>query len=250
MNNENEIVPTEERPPALPASPAVPVLAATQEARPEPAPPPPGQMVAVLLKSPETVAGMIAGDRSLGPSSLVFLVWGLLAHAVFGFALGFFGGWQVAVMDAVKAPLVAVCALLLCFPSLYVFACVAGLPLTLSQAFSLGCAILAMFGLLLVGLAPVTWLFAVSTASIPFMVILTLLVWIVAAVFAARLLEKLRAAPFFEQTGGIKVWFFVLILVTFQMTTAMRPFLTPPQAGWWTAEKKFFLTHFKDAMKD
>jgi len=202
-------------------------------------------VVTALLKAPDRVADAIAASSKslLGPACALLAV-AVVSHAVFGLAIGLFAGWSVAIMDLVKAPLVAVCSLLLCFPSLYVFACVAGSPLSISQTLALGCSCLAMVGLLLIGLAPVAWLFAVSTESLPFIVVLALLIWLVAVCFASRYVGKLRANPLFQKQGGIKMWFLILIVVTLQMATCMRPMLAKPEKGWWTGEKKFFLSHF------
>ena len=217
-----------------------------------PMPPEPGNrepdvegVVAALLKAPSKLADTIAKqEKGLLGSALSLLVVAVICHAVFGVAIGLFAGWPVAAMDAVKVPLVAIGSLLICFPSLYVFACVAGSPLTILQAFALGCSCLAMVGLLLVGLAPVAWLFAVSTQSVPFVVILALAIWLVAIMFAARYVSKLQANALFQRQGGIKMWFLILIVVTLQMTTSMRPMLGEAKEGWWTAEKESFLAHF------
>ena len=220
--------------------------------RSAPQPPPSGgattgteNIVTALLKAPAKVADIIAlQQKSLLAATSALLTVAVACHAVFGIAIGLFAGWPVAIMDVIKVPLVALCSLLLCFPSLYVFACVAGSPLSISQTFALGCSCLAMIGLLLVGLAPVAWLFAVSTENLPFIVILTLLIWLVAVSFAARYVGKLRSNPLFQRQGGIKMWFLILIVVTLQMTTCMRPMLGKPGSGWWTGGKQFFLSHF------
>ncbi|MFC1451841.1 hypothetical protein ACFLSJ_00685 [Verrucomicrobiota bacterium] len=202
-------------------------------------------IVTALLKTPNRVADTIAAQqKGLLRAAFALLAVAVACHAVFGAAIGLFAGWPVAAMDAVKAPLVALCSLFICFPSLYVFACVAGAPLSLSQTFALGCSCLAMVGLLLVGLAPVAWLFAVSTGSLPFIVMLAILIWLVAVAFAARYVGKLKATPLFHRQAGIKMWFLILIVVTLQMTTCMRPMLGKPAKSWWTGEKKFFLSHF------
>jgi hypothetical protein len=142
--------------------------------------------------------------------------------------------------------------LLLCLPSLYVFSSVGGAPLTLSQTIMLGAACLAMIGLLLIGLAPVAWLFAVSTESLPFVVVLTFLLWFIAVCFAIRCIRRSRTNPVFQRIGGIGIWFIIFIIVSLQMTTCMRPLLVKPDAdkGWWTAEKKFFLGHFGSCFDD
>jgi hypothetical protein len=201
-------------------------------------------IVTALLKSPETVAEAIATGRNAIRAGLTLLGAAIVFHAIFGLAMGLFGGWPVALMDAVKAPLTAVGALALCYPALYVFACVGGAPLTFQRAFVLGAACLAMMGLILVGLAPVAWLFSVSTASVPFVTFLVTCLWIVAVSFAARFITRLKEHALFKKAGGIKIWLFILILVTLQMTTCLRPMLAAPKDGWWTGGKLFFLSHF------
>lgn len=204
-----------------------------------------GNIVASLLKTPESVAKTIANSRSPLAAGVTLLVAAAVFHAVFGLAMGLFGGWSVAIMDMAKVPLVAVCSLLLCYPSLYVFACVGGTPLSLSQTFLLGASCLAMLGLLLVGLALVAWLFSVSTESLPFVTMLSLFIWLIAVSFTVRYIGKLQVHALFKKAGGIKFWFLVLVIVTLQMVTCMRPILTAPEAdGWWTGKKMFFLQHF------
>lgn len=209
-------------------------------------------IAATLLKNPLRISDDIASQKNLLRSSVLLLLVALACHVVFGLAVGLFGGWNVAAMDMVKMPLVALCSLLLCFPSLYVFTCVAGSPLSLAQTFVLGCSCFAMVGLILVGLAPVAWLFAVSTKSLSFVTLLAFLIWLVAIGFAGRFVDKLGAHPLLERQAGIKLWFLILILVTLQMTTCMRPMLSrpAPETGWWTAEKQFFLSHFGSTFED
>jgi hypothetical protein len=180
---------------------------------------------------------------------LTLLCAAIAFHAVFGIAAGLFGGWQVAIMDAVKAPLVAVCSLLLCFPSLYVFSSVGGAALSLSQAFLLGTSSLAMLGILLIGLAPVAWLFAVSTESLSFMTVLVLCVWFVSVAFALKYIARLQARALFARATGIKLWFLVFVIVSLQMATSMRPLLVAPKESWWVGEKKFFLAHLTDTLE-
>ena len=224
---------------------------ATAQPPPPPANTPPAGLVAALLKDPVHIAESIANRDRLIAAATLWLAVGLVCDAVFGIAVGLFAGWPVAAMDAVKMPLVGFCSLLLCFPSLYVFSCVAGMPLTLPQTFALGSACFAMMGLILVGLAPVAWLFSVSTSSLAFVALLTFLLWLVAIGFAGRFVDKLRAAPPFLRQAGLKLWFAILLLVTLQMATCMRPMLAKPGArGWFTSEKQFFLAHFGHAMNN
>jgi hypothetical protein len=205
-----------------------------------------GNLLAALLKAPAAVAGAMAEEQGAGTAGFLFLVWALLFHAIFGFAVGLFGGWRVGSVAAVKAPLIALASWLLCFPSLYVFSSVGGPGLSIPQTFMLGSSCLAMVGLLLIALAPVAWLFAVSTESLPFVVMLVLFIWLISVIFAARYVRKLKTHAAFHRTGGVAFWFLVFMLVSLQMVTCMRPVLTTPapERGWWTTDKKFFLAHF------
>ena len=230
-----------------------------ETAKPDSLPPPipnqsavvdPDNIVTTLLKAPALMSEEIAGEKNLIRSAFVLLATAIVCHAIFGFALGLFGGLNVAIMDILKIPLIAVCSLLLCFPSLYVFSCVAGAPLSLSQTFMLGCSCLAMVGLLLVGLAPVAWLFAVSTESITFVAILALTILFVALVFAGRYIGKLQHHVLFKQQAGIKIWVVIITVVALQMATCMRPIITAPEKSWWTNQKAFFLSHFGNMIED
>ncbi|MEI6168891.1 MAG: hypothetical protein WCS52_17050 [bacterium] len=206
--------------------------------------PKPDNIVTALLKSPETVVEGIANGQNPLRNGLTLLVAAVVFHATFGLAMGLFGGWSVAFMDAVKVPLTALFALALCYPALYVFACVGGAPLTFSRAFVLGAACLAMLGLILVGLAPVAWLFSVSTESVSFVTMLVVCIWGVAVSFAVGFIAKLQDHALFRKAAGVKTWFFILALVTLQMATCLRPMLAKPKDGWWTGGKLFFLSHF------
>jgi len=203
-----------------------------------------GSVIARLLKSPGSLAAQIAVGRGLWTCGLRLLLWGLFCHALYGVAMALFGGVGAAAMTLVKAPCIALSSILLCMPSLYVFSAVGGEPLTLAQAFAVGAAIVAMIGLLLLGLAPVAWLFAVSTNSSAFTVLFSLLAWIVAVGFACRFVNQFRAVPAFKRTAGLKWWLLVYVLVSLQMVTTQRPLLERPEQGWYRAEKQFFLAHF------
>ncbi|MBN4071911.1 hypothetical protein JYT83_00680 [bacterium AH-315-F18] len=201
-------------------------------------------IVANLLKSPEAVARTVADDGPALKDTLLLLVAGVICHAVFGLAIGLFGGWSVGLMSAVKAPLIGLCSLALCMPSLYVFSAVGGAPLTVKQTFILGASCFAMTGLLLIALAPVAWLFSVSTQSVSFIVLLCSVLWLISAMFTLRHISNLKKHPSFQRIIGMKWWFSVLVLVTLQMVTFMQPLLTPADRGWFSFKKEFFVEHF------
>lgn len=206
-------------------------------------------VLARMLKAPETLTYRIRADDGLVVLAVQLLVWGLIFHAVYGFALALFDSFGAASITAVKAALIALCSAALCLPSLYVFSCVAGLPITVRQAIALTASVPAMTGLLLIGLTPVSWLFSVSTNSLPFVVTANLLAWWLAVTFSCRFFALLSSGGNGGKPVGLNWWLAVYIVVSLQMTTTMRPLLRVPESGWREKEKKFFLAHFTENFK-
>ncbi len=209
---------------------------------------PESTILAGLLKSPAWVFREIEADRDWWRRGSLLILAALLMHAAFGAGTGCFsGGWTV-VMAMVKAPLIALCSLSLCLPSLYIFCCIGGMRLSLSQVWAMGSVALAVTGLILLGFVPIAWLFAISTSSLGFMTLFTLTIWATAVGFAIRFLRGSRQLPIFSRNAGLRWWLAVYILVSLQMGTAMRPLLADPAGGWWAAGRKNFAVHFMDAV--
>lgn len=210
-----------------------------------------GNVLAALLKAPEQFARRLREDRTALRDGAVLLAAGLAFHAVFGFACGLFGGLSVAVMAACKGVLIALFSLLLCLPSLYVFCCLGGGAISMRQAFALGGAASAMTGLILVALAPVAWLFAVSTSSLLFVTMLNVFLWGAAILFVPGVFRHFTRTGADGQIGPAGAWLLVYLLVTLQMATTLRPLLVEPDDGkWFVSEKRFFLAQFGLILED
>ena len=123
------------------------------------------------------------------------------------------------------------------------------LNISLIQTVTLGCSALAMTGLLLLGMTPVSWLFSVSTNSLRFVVIMNVVAWAVSIGFVFRFFRTLQFAPDGKKTAGIKWWLCVYVVVSLQMATVMRPLLGRPPVDA-PRPKTFFLAHFTHCMKE
>lgn len=205
-------------------------------------------VLARMLKAPQSLTQRIRDDDRLVLLAVQLLIWGLIFHAFYGFALALFDSFGTASVASVKAALIVLCSVTLCLPSLYVFSCVAGLPITVTQAVALAASVPAMTGLILLGLAPVSWLFSVSTDSLWFVVVANLLAWWLAVTFSCRFFALLNMGGALGKPVGLNWWLVIYIVVSLQMTTTMRPLLRMPEAGWRASEKKFFITHFRDSV--
>ena len=241
--------------PTAPTTPA-PVPAAPAEPAPAPAAAP--GTLSELLKAPDRYALGIVGGGDLVPRIAAALAAAAAGAALFFFASGFFADWQTALLDAAKGAGIALFAFALCLPSLYVFSCVSGATLRAGQIVAAGAACLATAGLLLAALAPVLWLFAVSSSSPGFVTALAVLLAAPAAWFAVRPALGLMRAGGVRSTAGLRLWLAVLAVVALQTVTLLRPMLAPSAPSGKDAEgapaarktahsapeKMFFLEHF------
>ena len=68
------------------------------------------------------------------------------------------------------------------------------------------------------------------------------------AFFALRPARALASVGAVKSLAGLRVWFVVLVVVSLQMVTLLRPMLAAkkPDAG--PAAKCFFLSHFADVV--
>ena len=167
--------------------------------------------------------------------------------AVYGVIVGSFSGgvqWWAASLKITAGLMVSGA---ICLPSLYIFACLGGSPARLpAVAGALG-GLLALTTLLLIGFAPVAWIFSESTASVVMMGWLHLMFWLVAVGFGVRFLSAAFRHFGLRSEAGLKAWIIIFLLVTLQMTTALRPLVGPGTAApLLPTEKKFFLAHWLD----
>ena len=200
------------------------------------------RVVDALLKRPGQIAHAIMHGDIARVSFALFAVIAFCMTAYGALMATFSGGQQLWVVP-LKVWLGYLFSALLCLPSLYIFVCLSGGRLSLAQIAALLLQSLALSALLLVGFAPVMWIFSQSTSAAGFMGFLHLLFWLVGISFALRLLG--RAIGFINQgnLSILRVWGGIFILVVFQMCTFLRP-LVGEFNGYQLEGKKFFCTHW------
>jgi len=140
-------------------------------------------------------------------------------------------------------------AAVICLPSLYIFACLSGSRAKLAEMAGLLAGLLLLMTLLLIGFAPVAWLFSESTQSIGWMGFLHLVFWGIATIFGMRFLGTGFAGTQARSQAGLCVWAVIFILVCLQLTTALRPIIgTSDTVFPGREEKKFFIKHWFDEL--
>ncbi len=201
-----------------------------------------GAILDTLLKRPVVLIHALCDPR---PSRhwLLLALAAVPAFALYGLLIGSFSGGTQLLAASVKVSAGALLSALICFPSLYIFACLTGAEVSLRGMAGVLFAALALTGVLLLGFAPVAWVFSQSTESVAFIGTLHLLFWLIATWFGLRLLGHLTKVLGVSERVHLKVWTVIFLLVCLQMTTALRPIIGTSE-HWLPTEKQFFVAHW------
>lgn len=194
-----------------------------------------------LLKHP----GSLLHECGRGGGQVIALLLAVtaLSLAVFGFLLGTFSGGVQLWAAPLKVGLGTIAAMLICLPSLYIFSALGGLEARLAQIAGVLLTMVALIGLLLLGFAPVLWVFSASTEAVGFMGALALVFWLIALWFGGRLLLSMSGLLRMRSRGYLMLWLGIFLVVTLQMSTSLRPLLGTAETLLPT-EKRFFIEHW------
>lgn len=166
----------------------------------------------------------------------------IMCSLIYGLVVGTFSMGAQLWAAPVKIALGFVISAVICLPSLYIFSCLSGTQARLIEVIGMIAGLLALMTVLLVGFAPVAWVFSQSTESLAAMGALHLTFWCIATYFGIRFLSEgfghLSGKP-----AGLRVWITIFLLVMVQMSTALRPIVGKSDA-FLPTEKKFFLKHW------
>ncbi len=205
------------------------------------------QLIDALLKSHEQMYQLF--NTGSGISNMIKLLFiALFGFSLYGVLMGAFSmGIQWVVVPA-KIFLITLLSALLCFPSLYILSALSGATLSVKQAGALLLTSLGLVALLLLGFAPVAFVFTVSIASLPFMGLVHLLIWGISFFFGFHFFKKGVQFLGGKDVMMIKVWMMIFLLTFAQMSTVFRPILGEGRPIFVT-EKHFFLDHWRQTLE-
>ena len=206
-------------------------------------------LLSKLLRKPLSIFHELETKDVLWKIPITLILISVVSLTVFGLVVGTFS-WGNQIW---AAPLKIVSGLmfsaLICLPSLYIFTCIGGLEARFSTVVGMLCSIVALSGLLLVGFAPVVWLFSVSSTSSVFIGFMLLALWMICVGFGFNLVFCAGKAMGMTNTGHLLVWCFIFLLVTVQMTTTLRPIVGKSESLFNFEEKKFFLQYWSEELQ-
>jgi len=206
----------------------------------------PVAIIEALLKCPGRIIHELQG-RWPAALAIWLLLLALLGMATYGVVVGSFSGGSQMWIAPTKIVAGTLLSILICLPSLYIFACLGGIEAHLRTITSVLFAAVGLSALLLIGFAPVAWIFSQSTESIAFISALHIGLWGIGMIFGLRLIRRMGRLLSASPRGHIKLWGFVFVAVCLQMMTALRPIVGTSE-HFLPTEKKFFLTHWCDTV--
>ena len=245
--NETPDNPAWPQPPPVPQQPpraSIPMQRKPHDMTPMEGGPGVGNSIASLLKSPGSILyELINGERPgrIGFSLALVTILGLV---VFGGITGTFslGAWWAPLVKITGGVLFAA---LICLPSLYIFAALSGMALQMRAITGILFSTTGLTALLLAGFTPLVWVLGGSTSSLSFIGGLLIVVWLVSLLFGMNLLMKCARALGMTDSLHLWIWSFMFVLVTLQVSCAVRPILGEADT-FLPQEKKFFLQHWAD----
>jgi len=206
----------------------------------------PIQAVEAILRQPRRVMYQLR-QPGAGPLMMYLMLVAIFCAAVYGVVVGTFSMHDQLWIAPVKIAGGLLCATLICLPSLYIFACLSGSQARLAEIYGLVMGMLMLTTILLIGFAPVAWLFSQSTESVNWMGTLHLIFWFIAALFGLRFLNNAFSHSQAKSNAGFNTWVVIFMLVVVQMTTALRP-IVGTSDKFFPAEKKFFLSYWAECL--
>lgn len=196
-----------------------------------------------LLKRPGCILYELKMGRFAPVCGALFLI-SLISLAVYGFVAGSLSGGDQLWLAPIKIIVGTALCVLICLPSLYIFLCLSGVDAHVREVAGELLASVCLTALLLIGFAPVAWVFSQSTDSVPLMGFLHILFWTVALWFGLRLVG--RSSPG-AGSSGLSVWIIIYVVVSLQMMTSLRPIIGQAPTILPT-QKEFFLQHIFNSL--
>ena len=174
-----------------------------------------------ILRQPRRVLYQLRQPGS-GRLIVTMVFVAAVCSLVYGAVVGTFSGGTQLWAAPVKGVAGLLLSGLICFPSLYIFACLSGSQARLVEVVGLVAGLAMLMTILLIGFAPVAWVFSQSTESVVAMGAPHLAFLLVSTYFGLRFLNAGFSAHEDRSGGGIKVWMVIFLLLS-QSCRGRRP---------------------------
>jgi len=196
-----------------------------------------------LLKKPRELSSRFFKEEKTLNINIKLSIIATLSLLIFGLTVGSFSMHEQLITAPLKITIGTFISAFICFPSLYIFICLTGTRASLRHILTSFLAMLALMGIILIGVAPIIWVFSQSSNSIGFIGFLSYTAWFSALLFGSKILHNLLREVQSKNRFPIRIWTLIFILVNLQMSTTLRPIIGR-SSDLLASEKKSFLIHW------
>ena len=191
-----------------------------------------------FLRDPEAFFEEVRKGKEVRSKAVALAVTAIVCLTAYGFTVGLAKSPLQALSSAVKMPALFLLALAFCLPSLYFFSLtLLRTPLSMIQVQTVVLAGVSVTAFLLLGLAPVSLFFVLTSSNYPFFQLMAVTFVGVSAVIGVVFLWRGMALVEQDVRGTqrrfgqrlLMMWFLLYAFVGTQMTWRISPFIGRPE---------------------
>lgn len=202
----------------------------------------PIKVVEILLKTPEVWFEQISCNKANSSMLMLFFI-SMFCYLSYSLIVGSYSGNEQWLAAPVKIISGTILSILLCYPSLYIFSCLAGADISPGKAIALLTSGMTLSAILLIGFAPVAFIFTFAIRSTFFMGLVHFLAWGISIYFGIRHISNGLKEMSSTNSKLIRVWGAIMVITMLQMTVTLRPILGEDDQ-FLNNEKRFFVEHW------
>ncbi len=197
-----------------------------------------------FLRNPEAFFQSIQEDKEVQDKTLTLLLVSIFSFMIYGFMVGLAKSPLQAISSAIKIPILFLSTMAFCLPALYFFSlALLGTPLKMIQVLAVVLSGISVTAFLLLGLAPVTLFFVLTSTDYAFFQLLAVGFVGLSSVIGVYFLWRGMTSVETTKDDNLKnlgnrilmLWMVLYAFVGTQMTWRLSPFIGKP-------EDPFYLT--------
>lgn len=190
-----------------------------------------------FLRNPNAFFQNIQNDKDIKSRAFTLFLVSILSFMVYGFVVGLAKSPLQAVSSAVKVPILFLSTMAFCLPALYFFSlALLGTPLKMLQVLTVVLAGISVTAFLLLGLAPVTLFFVLTSTNYAFFQLLAVGFVGLSACIGVYFLWRGMTSVETVRDDALKslgnrilmLWILLYAFVGTQMTWRLSPFIGKP----------------------
>src|SRR6266496_2438336 len=189
-----------------------------------------------ILQDRDTFLKEIAEGVNLKRKLVELNVIGAVSFAVYGAIIGGQHSFLQALSSCIKLPILFLLTTAICMPTLFIFSSFFGSKRSLLQTFILLATGTAIIGVALVGFAPITLFFIVTTRSYQFFKLLNVAFFAVSGLLGVLFFNRMYVQLSEDSSPAIRsrrmflrFWLLLFAFVGTQLAWTLRPFFGAPE---------------------